>query len=141
MMQNRSGFGTANLRGSKTAFDCARPLAMIQDLGSTFGPTKLNLATWTAQSIWKDREQCLVTMRHLPYRGGTFADVPIPEAGRQQLASHLGSLSASRIRQMLTTARVPSFHSSTDDARDLDAWVAAFERRIQQITTGGPCPT
>jgi hypothetical protein len=36
---------------------------------------------------------------------------------------------------------VPSFQSSTDDARDLESWVAAFGHRIQQITTAGPCPT
>ena len=123
------------------SFDCARPMAMIQDLGSTFGPTKLNVTAWTAQPVWKDRERCLVTMRHLPYRGGTFTDVPIPEAGRQQLASRLGSLSASTIRQMLTVARVPHFQSGTDDRRDLETWVAAFGHRIQQITTAGPCPT
>jgi hypothetical protein len=121
--------------------DCARPLAMIQDLGSTFGPTKLNVTAWSAQPVWKDRERCLVTMRHLPYRGGTFTDVPIPEAGRQQLAARLGSLSTSAIRQMLTVARVPHFQSGTDDRRDLETWVAAFGHRIQQITTAGPCPT
>jgi hypothetical protein len=120
--------------------DCSRPLLMIQDLGSTFGPTKLNVATWSAQPVWKDRARCLVTMRHLPFHGSTFTDVQIPETGRAELARRLSSLSASAIRQMLTAARVPQFHSSTDDARDLEVWTAAFRSRISQITDAGPCP-
>ena len=120
--------------------DCARPLLMIQDLGSTFGPTKLNVATWKREPVWKDRARCLVTMRHLPYRGGTFGDAQIPEAGRAQLAARLASVPDSALRQMLWTSRVPEFQSSTDDARDVESWVRAFSSRVHQITDAGPCP-
>jgi hypothetical protein len=123
------------------AADCAHPLAMVQDLGSTFGPTKLNVASWTAHAVWKDRARCLVTMRHLPYRGGTFAEVKIPEAGRLQLASRLTALTESQIRELLTIARVPQFQSGTDDTRDVEAWMAAFKSRIGQIADAGPCPS
>jgi len=34
----------------------------------------------------------------------------------------------------------PEFHSATDDRRDLEAWVAAFGHRVDQIATTGPCP-
>lgn len=120
--------------------DCARPLLMIQDLGSTFGPTKLNVATWESDRVWKDRARCLVTMRHLPFHGGTFGDAQIPEAGRAQLAASLTSIPESAIRQMLMASRVPEFQSSTDDARDVETWLAAFRSRIKQITDAGPCP-
>ena len=120
--------------------DCARPLLMIQDLGSTFGPTKLNVATWGSDPVWKDRARCLVTMRHLPFHGGTFADARIPEAGRAQLAASLTSIPESAIRQMLMASRVPAFQSGTDDARDVTNWLAAFRSRIKQITDAGPCP-
>ena len=125
---------------AERVIDCARPLLMIQDLGSTFGPSKLNLATWKTEPVWKDRASCLVTMRHLPYQGGTFGDAQIPEAGRAQLAASLASISEPEIRQMLRTSRVPEFQSSTDDGRDVETWVRAFRSRVQQITDGGPCP-
>jgi hypothetical protein len=79
-------------------------------------------------------------MRHLPFHGGTFEDAQIPEAGRAQLAAGLTSIPESAIRQMLMTSRVPEFQSSTDDARDIETWVAAFRSRIKQITDAGPCP-
>ena len=120
--------------------DCARPLLMIQDLGSTFGPSKLNVATWNTDPVWKDRARCLVTMHHLPHHGGTFSDAQIPEAGRAQLAARLASLSEPALRQMLRTSRVPEFQSSTDDARDMETWVRAFRSRVKQITDVGPCP-
>ena len=122
------------------AADCVEPLAMMQDLGSTFGPSKLNVSTWNAHPVWKNRARCLVTMRHLPYQGGTFGDVQIPEAGRQQLAERLTALSDSHIREMLIAARVPQFQSSTDDTRDVETWISAFRSRISQIANGGPCP-
>ena len=126
--------------GDGTA-DCERPLAMLQDLGSTFGPVKLNVATWAAQPVWQDRARCLVTMRHLPYHGSTFGEAAIPEAGRQLLAGKLTALSESEIREMVTTARVPEFQSSTSDTRDVEAWVSAFRSRVTQIAQGGPCPS
>ena len=122
------------------AADCVEPLAMLQDLGSTFGPSKLNVATWSGEPVWKDRARCLVTMRHLPYHGGTFGDVQIPEAGRQQLARRLTALTDSDIREMLLDARVPHFQSGTDDTRDLEAWMSAFRSRIGQIADGARCP-
>ena len=51
---------------------CAHPFAMIHDLGATFGPKKVDLAHWQAAPIWNDATQCTVSMRHLPYNGGTF---------------------------------------------------------------------
>jgi hypothetical protein len=122
------------------ANDCARPLLMMQDLGSTFGPTKLNVATWREHRIWSDRARCVVTMRDLPYHGSTFSDAPIGEEGRAQLAASLSAISEPEIRQMLTRSRVPEFQSGTDDNRDLDAWVSAFQSKVNQITQAGPCP-
>ena len=69
--------------------DCQRPLALMQDLGATFGPSKVNLATWKARPVWADRKTCAVSMRGLPYDGATFNDVRISEAGRAQLVRQL----------------------------------------------------
>jgi hypothetical protein len=119
---------------------CDRPLAMIQDLGATFGPHKVNLATWRQLPIWGDAHSCRLSMRALPYGGATFSEVQTSEEGRAQLARQLAMLSDADIRALFLDARFPEFYSGTADERDLDAWVAAFRARIEQIVKAGPCP-
>ncbi len=118
---------------------CARPLLMIQDLGATFGPEKVNLARWRDIPVWADRRTCTVSMHSLPYLGATFTDVQISEAGRVELARQLSALDEGDIRTLFADARFPQFYSGTDDTRDLDAWTAAFQARVAEIMTAGPC--
>jgi hypothetical protein len=119
---------------------CAQPLLMIQDLGATFGPTKVNIAAWRNLPVWANRETCAVSMRPLPYKGATFPDATISEEGRAQLAQALSSMSRDEIAALFRDAHFPEFQSPTDDRRDLDAWGSAFRHRVDQIVTGGPCP-
>ena len=118
---------------------CAQPVALIQDLGSTFGPIKANLARWSALPIWSDARRCHVSMRTLPFNGATFPDRDISEEGRLLLARQLAALSDEDVRRLFADARFPEFYSGTDDARDLDAWAAAFRHRVEQIMAAGPC--
>ncbi len=119
---------------------CDRPLLMIQDLGATFGPVKVNLSGWETAPIWVDRRTCVASMRSLPHGGATFADVRISEAARLAFVGGLASISDSDLRTLFTDARFPAFYSSTDDERDLAAWVAAFRHRANEIANAGPCP-
>src|SRR5207249_948530 len=48
---------------------CRRSFAFIHDLGSTFGPTKLELDRWQAAPIWLDARRCTVGMKSFPYDG------------------------------------------------------------------------
>jgi hypothetical protein len=123
------------LDGAPAARDavCTRPLAMIQDVGATFGPTKVNLARWRDLPIWADRERCVVNMRALPYGGSTFGQARISEAGRAQVAERLAALTGNDLAQLFVDARFPQFQAGTDDVRDLDAWVGAFRHRAAQI--------
>jgi len=119
---------------------CRNPLLMVQDLGSTFGPAKVNLGTWTTLPLWRDARSCLVSMRDLPFHGGTFPDAHISEAGRRQLLTGLDALSTGEIRHLFDGAGFPIFQSTTDDNRDLDAWTSAFQSRVDAIRAAGPCP-
>ena len=118
---------------------CAQPVAFIQDLGSTFGPMKVNLAQWRGLPVWSDARRCQVSMHGLPFDGATFPDWEISEEGRLLLARSLSALSTEDVRQLFADARFPEFYSATDDDRDLDAWTAAFRHRVDQIVAGGPC--
>lgn len=118
---------------------CERPLAMLQDLGATFGPMKANLARWRSLPVWADRATCLVSMAPLPYEGGTFPEARISEAGRRQLAEQLSAFSDDDLRSLFRAARFPEYYIGTNDQKDLDAWTEAFNWRVSQITSAGPC--
>jgi hypothetical protein len=119
---------------------CADPLLMIQDVGATFGPMKVNLAQWGATPVWSDRATCTVSMRALPYQGSTFTDARITDAARVRVGRDLASFTDAELREWLTAARFPEFYTSTDDERDLAMWTRAFRHRVEQILYGGPCP-
>ena len=119
---------------------CGDSVLMIQDVGATFGPTKVNLSRWRRMPIWADRATCTVSMQAMPYRGATFVDAQISDAARVRVGSQLASFSDTDLRKWFADARFPQFYESTDDAKDLDAWVAAYRDRVAQILTPGPCP-
>ena len=119
---------------------CDHPFALMQDLGATFGPRKVNLARWRELPIWNDRSACELSMRRLPFGGGTFPDVTVSEEGRVRLGRQLAAVSDAEVRGVFEAARFPEFHSATDDSRDLEAWTRAFRHRVDQILTAGPCP-
>lgn len=130
----------ANQRLACPAGDCTVPLLMLQDVGSTFGPSKVNLARWRAAPIWLDPRQCTVSMRSLPYGGATFTDATISEEGRLTLVQALHSIGPGQIRGLFKGARFPEFYSGTNDAQDLEAWSQAFANRVHDIASAGPCP-
>jgi hypothetical protein len=113
--------------------DCARPLALIHDLGATFGPAKVNLARWREHPVWHDRTRCTVSMRALPFGGASFPDAQISEEGRARLAARLAALDERTIAALFAEARFPDYQVGTADERDLAAWVAAFRHRTDQI--------
>jgi len=119
---------------------CSTPLAMLQDLGATFGPTKVNVARWSSLSFWADRATCTVSMKALPYNGGTFTDARITEGARLLIAEQLSAIPRADIRRLFEAARFPEHYSSTPDEKDLARWEQAFSGRVRQIAEGGPCP-
>lgn len=124
---------TANQRltcpGSKTA-DCRHPLAMIQDVGSDFGPKKADLDTWKSKPVWADEASCTVTMKWMPYDGGTFEDVKISEEGRRLIGDRLKQISRAQIESLFNAAQL----------EDIPQWVATFEDKVRQIADRPSCP-
>lgn len=119
---------------------CAAPLAMVQDLGATFGPKKMDLLHWKEVPIWADRGACRVNMATLPYGGATFTEFQISEAGRQFAVRLLRQLSAAQLNTLFDAAGVSSFNHVIAEAHTADAWTAAFLAKIDQIASGSPCP-
>lgn len=125
------------LDGSKR---CEQPLAMIQDLGATFGPDKINVARCKATPVWANAATCAVSMHSLPYGGSSFPDIRISEAGRQFLAKLLGPLTSEQIRALFAGARVDRYQGGDAASRDAQQWVDAFVQKRKAIVDRSPCP-
>ena len=125
---NKSSNQRLTCANAETA-DCQHPLAMIQDVGSEFGPKKADLANWKSKPVWNDAATCAVSMKGMPYNGGTFEDVTISEEGRRLLADRLRQLSAQQIETLFTSAGFD----------DVSEWVATFQDRVRQIAEHPGC--
>jgi hypothetical protein len=117
---------------------CAEPIALIQDLGSTFGPDRVDLDAWMKAPIWSDRARCTVSMKMFPYQGGTFPDGPISEPGRQLLARQLAALSDEQLTTLFTAARFAE--ADGHENADANAWTEVLRAKIGEIADAGPCP-
>lgn len=118
---------------------CGAPVAIMQDLGATFGPLKLDLQNWRAGRIWKDPATCTVSMEHLPWGGGTFPEARISEGGRTLLLGLLDQLSDAQLRDLFEGSRVAGHLQLSAESASSAAWIEAFRARVQQIREGGPC--
>ena len=116
--------------GSDSA-DCEHPLAMIQDTGSDFGPYKMNLDHWRRTPVWADAESCTLSMKSLPFGGGTFQDVQVSEEGRKLLGDRLKQLTTRQIETLFTAAGF----------EDVEGWITAFQARVRQISERTACPS
>jgi hypothetical protein len=120
---------------------CERPLAIMQDLGATFGPFKIDLQNWRRGRIWKDDETCTVSMERMPWEGGTFPERRISEGGRQWLLGLLDQLSDEQLEDLFSASRVITHDQFSFEGRRVDRWVGAFRDKVDQIRAAGPCPS
>ena len=120
---------------------CSRPLAMLQDVGSSFGPRKLDLPKWEQQPIWSDRATCTATMDGLPYNGATFKPTRITDAGRKHLAGLLRQLSDQQITALFAGARFDQAKGMVGfSTSPISEWTRVFKKKVQQISDGPACP-
>jgi hypothetical protein len=126
--------------GSRPDGSCAAPFAIVQDLGATFGPNKMDLHNWRNTPVWADAKTCRVSMERLPFEGGTFPERQISEKGRQFLLGLLSQLSQPQIFDLFDRSGVTTLDGVTTRGRDPDEWVQAFADKVEQIRSAGPCP-
>ena len=122
---------------------CQRPFALMQDVGSAWGPRKVDLEAWTQSPVWSDRPTCTTSMDHLPYHGATFKPVKISEAGRRHLGNLLSQFSDEQLRDLFKSARFDHVSGllGTRAAAPVAAWVSAFKTKVAQVTDGPSCPS
>ena len=122
---------------------CQRPFALMQDVGSAWGPRKVDLAEWSKAPVWSDRASCTTSMDHLPYHGATFKPVKISDAGRRHLGNLLSQLSDGQLRDLFDSARFDHVSGMLGNrsAAPVEAWVRTFKNKVAQITEGPSCPS
>jgi hypothetical protein len=126
--------------GEQAGGRCGTPIAIMQDLGATFGPTKLDLHNWRAVPVWADRQTCTVSMAAMPFQGGTFPTRRISEEGRLMLARLLAQITEPQLVDLFTGSRIVTHDQITAEARDAGAWARAFRDKVRQIEEGPRCP-
>jgi hypothetical protein len=119
---------------------CRSPLLILQDVGATFGPTKVQHDAWAATPVWADPDTCVVSLENLPYRGGNFTPIQISEGGRALLAGKLTQLSETQMRALFQAARFPDAESGGVTG-DVAAWVKTFQDKVRQIADRPACPS
>jgi hypothetical protein len=120
---------------------CPEPFLMLQDLGATFGPRKVDLDGWERAAIWKDRPTCTVSMDDLPHGGGTFAPTRISEKGRQFLTELLRQLTDTQVEGLFSAARFDKQNGLLSGAAPVSEWVRVFKRRVRDLSDGPACPS
>ena len=126
--------------GERPDGSCAAPFAIMHDVGGTFGPAKLDLFNWRRHPVWADARTCRVSMKTLPFQGGTFPDGHISEGGRKKLLALLEQLSGAQIEDLFTASRMTGYDAVSVESRNAKLWVRAFQDKIRQIREAGPCP-
>ena len=120
---------------------CSKPLAMLQDVGSSFGPRKLDLDKWEQVSMWADRATCTATMDGLPYNGATFKPTKISDAGRKHLAALLEQLTDQQLTALFSGARFDQAKGMVGfSASPVSEWVRVFKMKVRQVADGPACP-
>jgi hypothetical protein len=122
---------------------CPEPFLMLHDVGSTFGPNRVDLEAWKSSKIWEDRQACKLSMEELPYGGGTFGPTRVSERGRRFLARMLEQLTDAQLTDLFTTARFDKPRSplkALKGASPVPEWVRVFKTRVQAISEGPQCP-
>ncbi len=126
--------------GERPDGGCVHARAIVQDLGATFGPRKLDLPNWRRTPVWADPRSCTVSMKTMPFAGATFTDRRISEEGRLKLAGLLNQISESQLQELFTESGIVSLDQVVAEARGPAAWVKAFRDKVKQIEDAGPCP-
>ena len=119
---------------------CPAPFLLLQDVGATFGPTKLDLAAWERTSMWDDRSTCSLSMRELPFNGATFGPVQVTERGRQFIANLLSQLSERQLTDLFTHARFGENRGFFAASAAVANWVRVFRHKVLTVSEGPPCP-
>jgi hypothetical protein len=119
---------------------CDHPVAMINDLGQTFGQANAfnrdsvgsaNFALWSKTPVWADDSSCVANIKRS--LTGTLDHPRISEEGRKFLADLLAQLSDRQLHDLFDVARFERRESGATHPAAIADWVAAFKAKREEI--------
>jgi hypothetical protein len=119
---------------------CPAPFLLLQDVGATFGPPKLDLAAWEQARMWEDRATCTLSMRDLPFEGATFGQARVTESGRRFTAALVSRISDDQLTELFTHARFAEERGPFNVSSPISEWVRVFKAKVRAISEGPQCP-
>jgi hypothetical protein len=131
----------SDANGSSGPGVCAEPIAMLDDVGLTFGEASkrntnstgsVNFANWSTTPVWRDSEGCVGNLSKS--FTGTLENPRISEEGRRFLASRLSQLSDAQLRDLFETAGMPRRVGGGPSA-SVEQWVATFKDKREQVVS------
>lgn len=117
--------------------DCQHPIAMVNDLGKTFGraslynangPSSVNLEAWSKTPVWVGTTGCVANLTKSST--GTLDRPRISEEGRAFLADRLRPVTDAQLHDLFAVARFDQRRGES-----IDAWVAAFKEKRDAIAS------
>jgi hypothetical protein len=126
--------------GARADGSCSTPLAVVHDLGATFGPRKADLQNWKQAPVWADPASCRLTMTSLPYKGGTFGEPQVTEEGRALAVKLLRLISPAHLNTLFEASGFSTFPHVLATAREPQAWTDVFLAKVEEVARAGPCP-
>ena len=130
---------------SGDALGCQSPIAMVDDLGATFGGAgaftgggaKMSLSNWAKRPVfdaatYRETGACRGVLKPSLSCSGGIENPVITEAGRQFLLNRLQQLSDAQLHDLFAAARVTDLCEHDADC-SVEAWVAVFKDKVGQI--------
>jgi TPR repeat protein len=124
---------------------CPETVLLVHDLGSVFGKKAAHsLDAWSAGRVWADPARCEPTLAFKVPADDSIRPYLIGEPGRRFIAALLGELSDEHLRAVFESALFERFDitlvppgeipSPTEARAIVDAWIAAFREKIDQVS-------
>ena len=128
---------------------CPDTVLLVHDLGATFGrrrPDSLN--SWREMRVWADPETCSAALPARTLDQFKVERYAIGKAGQAFILGLLDQLSDEHLRALFESAGFERYDltlvasggpaSSRESRAIIDAWIAAFREKVEQVR-GGSC--
>jgi hypothetical protein len=123
---------------------CSETVLLVHDLGSVFGKKAPgSLDVWRGREIWADRERCEPALEFKVHDDDSIRPYFIGEPGRRFVLGLLDQLTDEHLRALFESAGFERFDITLVPPDEIpsparaeiviDAWIAAFRGKIEQV--------